>query len=46
MAVAIARDGVLDARVVGDAARAGLVDLQTLKRVWQCVARYGYSLDS
>lgn len=38
---AMARDGWLDARVVGDAARAGAHDQQTLKRVWHLVARFG-----
>ncbi|NIZ89869.1 DUF3626 domain-containing protein [Kineosporiaceae bacterium B12] len=36
-----AADGVLTARVVGDAVRAGLEDEQVLKRVWHCVARFG-----
>lgn len=35
----IARDGVLDARVVGDAARTGRCDPQQLKRVWHHLAR-------
>lgn len=40
-ALDLARDGVLDARAIGDAARAGRSDEQTLKRVWHCVARFG-----
>jgi hypothetical protein len=39
--VAIAVDGVLDARVVGEAVASGRHDPQTLKRVWHCVARFG-----
>lgn len=39
----IAEDGWLDARIIGDAVRAGRVDGQTLKRVWHCTARYGHS---
>jgi hypothetical protein len=34
-------DGRLDARVIGDAARAGADDPQVLKRLWHCVARFG-----
>jgi len=41
----IARDGVLDARAVGDAARAGGEDEQVLKRVWHCVARFGLPVE-
>lgn len=35
----IASDGLLDARVVGDAARSGRYDPQQLKRVWHHLAR-------
>lgn len=38
---ALARDGHLDPRIVGDAARGGLHDPQALKRVWHYVARFG-----
>jgi hypothetical protein len=38
---AIAEDGWLDARVIGDAVRGGRHDPQTLKRVWHCTARFG-----
>ena len=37
----IARDGYLDAVVLGRAAAAGAHDPQDLKRVWHCVARFG-----
>ena len=37
----VARDGVLDARAVGDGMRAGVEDEQVLKRVWHCIARFG-----
>lgn len=37
----IAQDGRLDARVIGDAVRAGRHDPQLLKRVWHCTARFG-----
>src|SRR4051812_5333067 len=37
----LARDGVLVARVIGDAARTGRYDEQVLKRVWHYVARFG-----
>ena len=37
----IAEAGVLDARIIGDAVRAGAYDPQALKRVWHCVARFG-----
>ena len=40
-AVRVARDGVLDARVIGEAVREGLYDGQVLKRVWHCTARFG-----
>ena len=39
--VAIAVDGFLDGRVVGEAVSSGRHDPQTLKRVWHCVARFG-----
>jgi hypothetical protein len=38
---AIARDGLLDPAVVGDASRTGRYDEQALKRVWHHVARFG-----
>ncbi|MEQ0563390.1 DUF3626 domain-containing protein [Amycolatopsis sp. NEAU-NG30] len=37
----IAEDGWLDARVIGEAVRAGRHDPQVLKRVWHCTARFG-----
>ncbi|MFJ7214160.1 DUF3626 domain-containing protein [Amycolatopsis sp. NPDC098790] len=37
----IAEDGRLDARVIGEAVRAGRHDPQVLKRVWHCTARFG-----
>ncbi|HEY3470133.1 MAG TPA: DUF3626 domain-containing protein [Amycolatopsis sp.] len=37
----IAEDGWLDARVIGDAVRAGTHDPQVLKRLWHCTARFG-----
>jgi hypothetical protein len=37
----IARDGVLDPAVIGDASRTGRYDEQSLKRVWHYVARFG-----
>ncbi|SMF79410.1 DUF3626 domain-containing protein [Streptomyces sp. Amel2xC10] len=41
----IAVDGVLDPRIVGDAARSGRFDPQAVKKVWHCLARYGVSSD-
>lgn len=41
LGVAIARDGRLDPRVIGDASRTGRYDEQALKRVWHYVARFG-----
>ncbi|WP_392959727.1 DUF3626 domain-containing protein [Streptomyces sp. LN245] len=37
----IAEDGRLDPRIIGDAARTGRHDLQDLKKVWHCLARFG-----
>lgn len=37
----VAVDGLLDARVIGEAARADRHEPQTLKRLWHCVARFG-----
>jgi hypothetical protein len=37
----IAESGLLDAAVIGRAARAGAEDPRDLKRVWHCVARFG-----
>lgn len=42
----IAGDGWLDARVIGDAVRAGRHDPQVLKRVWHCTARFGLRGDA
>jgi hypothetical protein len=42
----IAEDGWLDARVIGDAVRAGRHDPQVLKRVWHCTARFGLRGDA
>ncbi len=41
LGAALAVDGQLDARIVGDASRLGHHDEQALKRVWHYVARYG-----
>ena len=41
LGVSLARHGRLDARVIGDASRAGRYDEQALKRVWHYVARFG-----
>jgi hypothetical protein len=40
----ISRDGILDARIIGAAVRAGLLDGQVLKRVWHCTARFRQSM--
>ncbi|MEW2166524.1 DUF3626 domain-containing protein [Streptomyces sp. NPDC007084] len=37
----VAEDGRLDPRIIGDAARTGRHDLQDLKKVWHCLARFG-----
>ncbi|MFF3014705.1 DUF3626 domain-containing protein [Streptomyces sp. NPDC057939] len=37
----IAVGGVLDPRIIGEAARSGLHDPQALKKVWHCLARFG-----
>ena len=37
----VARDGALDARVIGEAVRAGGENPQDLKKVWHLVARHG-----
>jgi hypothetical protein len=41
LGVALAGQGPLTPRIIGDAARAGRHDEQDLKRVWHCLARYG-----
>lgn len=41
LGAALARDGQLDAKVIGDALMAGEHDTQTLKRVWHYVAWFG-----
>ncbi|WP_354638599.1 DUF3626 domain-containing protein [Kitasatospora camelliae] len=38
---AIAVDGVLDPRIVGDAVRSGVYDPQDVKKVWHHLARFG-----
>lgn len=35
------RPVVLVCKIIGDAARTGRYDLQDLKRVWHCLARFG-----
>jgi hypothetical protein len=45
LGLALAVDGVLDARIVGEAARTGMHDAQALKRVWHCVARFGAPIE-
>ncbi|MGW2146627.1 DUF3626 domain-containing protein [Nonomuraea bangladeshensis] len=40
----IAVDGLLDPRIIGEAARTGRYDAQALKKVWHCVARFGSPL--
>ncbi|GGX30200.1 DUF3626 domain-containing protein [Streptomyces lomondensis] len=37
----IARDGLVDPRAIGDAARTGRYDAQDLKMVWHTLARFG-----
>jgi hypothetical protein len=37
----IAQDGVVDPRIIGDAARTGRHELQDLKMVWHTLARFG-----
>lgn len=37
----LARDGLLDPRVLGDAARSGRYEVQDLKMVWHTLARFG-----
>ena len=41
LGAAIAADGHLSPRVIGDASRTGRHDEQDLKRVWHCLARFG-----
>ncbi|MGK5498220.1 DUF3626 domain-containing protein, partial [Streptomyces sp. URMC 125] len=41
LGAAVARDGLLDPRIIGDAARTGRHDPQDLKKVWHCLARFG-----
>lgn len=41
LGLTLARDGHLDPRIIGDAARTGEHDAQALKRLWHLVARFG-----
>ena len=41
LGIALAEDGQLDPRIIGDASRMGRYDDQDLKRVWHYVARFG-----
>jgi hypothetical protein len=41
LGIAIARDGYLTPKVLGDAARTGKYELQGLKKVWHYLARFG-----
>lgn len=42
----IAQGGVLDPRIIGDAARTGRYEPQSLKMVWHCLARFGAPAES
>ncbi|MFC4336929.1 DUF3626 domain-containing protein [Salininema proteolyticum] len=42
VAAALLNDGALTAREIGTAAREGTYDHSRLKKVWHCVARFGY----
>ncbi|WP_198357558.1 DUF3626 domain-containing protein [Streptomyces fildesensis] len=44
LGAAIAVDGRLDPRIIGDATRTGRYDAQALKKVWHCLARFGAPL--
>ncbi|MFJ3086611.1 DUF3626 domain-containing protein [Streptomyces sp. NPDC086838] len=46
LGAAIAVDGVLDPRIVGDAACGGRFDSQAIKKVWHCLARFGHPWDA
>jgi len=41
LGIAIAQDGYLDPKMLGDAADTGAYDDQALKRVWHSIARFG-----
>ncbi|MFF7133427.1 MULTISPECIES: DUF3626 domain-containing protein [unclassified Streptomyces] len=41
LGASIAEDGLVDPRVIGDAARTGRYELQALKMVWHTLARFG-----
>jgi hypothetical protein len=41
LAEEVAQDGMLDPRIIGDAARTGRHDPQALKKVWHYLARFG-----
>jgi hypothetical protein len=45
LGISLAREGFLDARIIGDAARSGKYDEQELKRVWHYVARFGEPIE-
>jgi len=45
LGLTLACDGHIDARILGEAARAGTHDEQALKRVWHYVARFGASIE-
>ena len=41
LGASIAEDGLIDPRIIGDAARTGRYELQHLKMVWHTLARFG-----
>ncbi len=45
LALLLAVDGHIDARILGEAARSGAYDEQALKRVWHYVARFGAPIE-
>lgn len=41
LGLAVARAGVIDARIIGDASRTGAHDAQVIKQLWHLTARFG-----
>ncbi|HEY5178836.1 MAG TPA: hypothetical protein VIJ07_03530, partial [Dermatophilaceae bacterium] len=46
LGIAIAQDGYLDPKMLGDASGTGAYDDQALKRVWHYIARFGSLADA
>jgi hypothetical protein len=46
LGLTLGRDGHINARIIGEAARRGRHDEQALKRLWRYVERFGVGIET